>query len=75
MTGDCHVRFCKRRRVRFPPATDQISGTFRGVNHAKAFATIRSYLDTAAKNNKNRYQALLELFSTGAWLPPEVAPG
>jgi transposase len=53
---------------------DKISGTFRGINHARAFATIRSYLDTAAKNNKNRYEALLELFSTGAWLPPEAAP-
>jgi hypothetical protein len=21
MTGDCHVRFCERRGVRFPPAT------------------------------------------------------
>jgi transposase len=54
---------------------DKISGTFRSTNHLKAFATIRSYLDTAGKNNKNRYQALLELFSTGAWLPPEAAPG
>jgi transposase len=54
---------------------DKISGTFRGIKHVKAFATIRSYLDTAAKNDKNRYEALLELFSTGAWLPPEAAPG
>ncbi len=25
MTGDCHVRFCERRRVRLPPATHQKS--------------------------------------------------
>ena len=23
MTGDCHVRFCESRGVRFPPATHQ----------------------------------------------------
>jgi len=23
MTGDCHVRFCERRRARLPPATHQ----------------------------------------------------
>jgi len=25
MTGDCHVRFCESRGVRFPPATHQAS--------------------------------------------------
>jgi hypothetical protein len=25
MTGDCHVRFCESRGVRFPPATRQFT--------------------------------------------------
>jgi transposase len=53
---------------------DKISGTFRSEDHAKAFATIRSYLGTAAKHEKNLYQALIELFTTGPWLPPEASP-
>jgi transposase len=53
---------------------DKISGTFRSENHAKAFATIRSYLGTVAKHDKNLYQALIELFTTGPWLPPEATP-
>jgi transposase len=54
---------------------DKISGTFRSPEHAKAFATIRSYLGTAAKHEKNLYQALTELFTSGPWLPPEALPG
>jgi hypothetical protein len=53
---------------------DKISGTFRSVGHAKAFATIRSYLGTADKHGKNLFEALLELFTTGPWLPPNTAP-
>ncbi len=53
---------------------DKISGCFRSESHAKAFATIRSYLGTADKNNKNLYQALIELFTTGPWLPPDAIP-
>jgi hypothetical protein len=26
MTGDCHVRFCESRGVRFPPATRHLFG-------------------------------------------------
>lgn len=53
---------------------DKISGTFRSDEHAKAFATIRSYLGTADKHNKNLYKALIELFTTGPWLPPDAIP-
>ena len=54
---------------------EKISGTFRNPEHAKAFATIRSYLGTAAKHEKNLCHALTELFTTGPWLPPEARPG
>jgi transposase len=53
---------------------DKISGSFRNAEHAKAFATIRSYLGTADKHGKNLYQALVELFTTAPWLPPEAIP-
>ena len=54
---------------------DKISGTFRNAKNAQAFATIRSYIATAAKHNKNLHEAFVELFTTGPWLPPEALPG
>jgi transposase len=54
---------------------DKINGTFRNSTHAKAFATIRSYLATAAKHEKDLHQALVELFTTGPWLPADAQPG
>jgi transposase len=54
---------------------DKISGCFRNSNNAKAFATIRSYIATAAKHNKNIHEAFVELFTTGPWLPPDATPG
>ncbi len=53
---------------------DKISGTFRNSAHAEAFATIRSYIQTAAKHDKNLLDVLVNLFTTGAWLPPDPAP-
>ena len=53
---------------------DKISGTFRSPAHAKAFATIRSYIQTAAKHDENLLGVLTQLFTTGAWLPPDPTP-
>ena len=53
---------------------DKISGTFRSPTHAAAFATIRSYIQTAAKHDKNLLAVLTQLFTTGAWLPPDPTP-
>jgi len=53
---------------------DKISGTFRSPTHAQAFATIRSYIQTAAKHDKNILSVLADLFTTGAWLPPDPTP-
>lgn len=53
---------------------DKISGTFRSPIHAEAFATVRSYIQTAAKHDKNILGVLAELFTTGAWLPPDPTP-
>jgi transposase len=57
------------RSLRMVKLHDKISGTFRSEDGARAFATIRSYLQTAALNRKNRLEVLRDLFTTGPWLP------
>jgi transposase len=54
---------------------DKISGCFRNSKNAEAFATIRSYIATAAKHDKNLFEIFVELFTTGPWLPPDAQPG
>ncbi len=58
------------RSLRMVKLHDKISGAFRSADGAEAFATIRSYIQTAALNGHNRLAALRQLFTTGAWLPP-----
>ena len=53
---------------------DKISGTFRSDDHLDAFVAVRSYLQTAAKHERNLLTALRELFTTGPWIPPRPAP-
>ena len=38
------------------------------------FAIIQSYLSTAGKWGRDKLDALVELFTAGAWLPPALAP-
>ncbi len=38
MTGDCHVRFCESRGVRFPPATRQKGSALSDANPDGALA-------------------------------------
>ncbi len=47
----------------------KISGTFQSDHGAEDFARIRSYLQTAAKQNQNLLDVLAQLFTTGPWLP------
>jgi len=54
---------------------DKISGTFRSSAGAESFATIRSYIQTAANHNLNRLDVLRQLFTTGPWPPPNHAAG
>jgi transposase len=49
-------------------------GTWRTVQGLIDFAMVTSYLDTAQKWSKNKLDALHELFTTGAWLPPAPTP-
>ena len=57
------------RSLRMVKLHDKISGTFRGNDGAEAFATIRSYLQTAAQNGENRLDVLRQLFTVGPWIP------
>ena len=54
---------------------DKISGSFRNPDNAGSYATILSYLGTAAKHGRNLHDTLVELFTTGPWLPPDAIPG
>jgi transposase len=49
-------------------------GGWRTLQGLTEFAVVHSYLNTATKWGKDKYQALTELFTTGPWLPPALAP-
>ena len=49
-------------------------GSWRTLQGLTEFAVVHSYLATATKWGKDKYQALTELFTTGPWLPPALAP-
>jgi len=57
------------RSLRMVKLHDKISGSFRSDDGAQAFATIRSYLQTAALHGENRLAVLRRLFVEGPWLP------
>lgn len=63
------------RSLRMVKLHDKISGCFHSVDGAEAFATIRSYLQTAAKHGENLLGVLHQLFTAGPWLPPNPARG
>jgi transposase len=60
------------RSLRMVKLHDKIFGLFRSDAGAESFATIRSYIQTAALNGINRLDALRQLFTAGPWMP---APG
>ncbi len=49
-------------------------GCWRTLAGLADFAVVQSYLSTAAKWGLDSYDALTQLFTTGAWLPPAAAP-
>lgn len=57
------------RDLRMVKLQQKISGTFQSDHGAEDFARIRSYLQTAAKQNQNLLDVLAQLFKTGPWLP------
>jgi transposase len=49
-------------------------GTWRTLEGLAGFAVAGSYLSTAAKWGIGELDALRQLFTTGPWLPPAIAP-
>lgn len=50
-------------------------GCWRTLDGLADFAVVQSYLATAAKWGLDKLDALRQLFTTGPWLPPALAPG
>jgi transposase len=57
------------RALRVVKVHDKVSGSFRSDDGARAFVTVRSYLQTAALQGQNRLAVLRRLFTDGPWLP------
>jgi transposase len=49
-------------------------GCWRSLQGLIDFAIVASYLDTATKWGLDKLDALTQLFTTGAWLPPTLTP-
>lgn len=49
-------------------------GCWRTLDGLIDFAIVQSYLDTATKWGEDKLDVLRQLFTTGAWLPPALAP-
>lgn len=60
------------RALRPVKLQQKISATWRLLHRLAAFATIRSYLDTAAKHGMDALTVLKQLFTTGPWMPPAL---
>jgi len=51
------------RALRMVKIHDKVSGSFRSLTSAEAFATIRSYVQTAGQHELNRLDLLRQLFT------------
>jgi transposase len=66
---------CAERAVRPVKVQQRTSGgCWRTIQGLIDFAIVHSYLDTATKWGIDKLQALRQLFTTGAWLPPALTP-
>jgi hypothetical protein len=60
------------RSVRMVKLHSKVSGCFQSFDGAKAFAAVRSYLDTARKHEIGALDVLAMLFGGDAWMPPRT---
>ncbi|MGC8628269.1 MAG: IS66 family transposase [Acidimicrobiales bacterium] len=63
------------KSLRMVKLHDKVPGPFHCLSAAESFADCRSYLQTAANHGESLLGVLRQLFTTGPWLPAEVAPG
>lgn len=64
------------RDVRPVKVQQRVSGgCWRTLQGLADFAVVQSYLSTATKWGLDTLDALTQLFTTGAWLPPTAQPG
>lgn len=71
-TTDFNVSFDNNqaeRDIRMAKLKQKVSGTFRGKDNGNWFARIRSYINTASKNNINILDALLGVFNADVFIP------
>ena len=57
------------RDIRMVKVKTKVSGCFRSSSGAQAFAVIRSYISTAAKNGLDAFNALVQTFDGNPFLP------
>lgn len=57
------------RDIRMQKLRQKISGSFRGVNGAKVFCRIRSYISTARKNGVRAFDAIQKAFAGNPFVP------
>lgn len=62
------------RSLRMAKLHDKISGCFRTFDGAKAFCVLRSYIQSATKNDLNVFEALVGLFKGEPWIPALPGP-
>jgi transposase len=70
MTNNQAERDCRPVKV----AQRASGGCWRTLDGLTDFAVVHSYLSTASKWGKDSLDALHQLFTTGPWLPPDIAP-
>jgi transposase len=61
------------RSLRMAKLHDKIAGAFRSPDHARAFCTVRSYIQTGRKHAIDTLDNLTRLWTTSPWLPPNVS--
>ena len=60
------------RSLRMAKLHDKIAGAFRSSEHARAFCTVRSYIQTGRKHAIDTLDNLTRLWTGSPWLPPSV---